>query len=503
MAVKGFRRSFEPFKILTDAQVEVIQSGITQVLEKTGVAFNDERALKILAEAGCQVDKETQRVRIPEKVARECLAKCPSHFPVKARDEENNWDLGNPDISYFIASCALNTVDLDTWRQRPPTRKEFYDFMKLLDALPNMHGLPSFPWYGFAKVPQAMCLVESAAAKIRMSSKVQMEGSVLGNDIWNIKMAKATGQDMLQLVNPAAPLTQSQDVVTKILLYAEQDMPYHFASGPVPGATGPATLAGTVISCSVEHISGMVLSQLVKPGSRVWSGNMCLVQNMRTGSPMFGQVGNFLLDVAFLQVWRKYQIPSWSIIPAWGDSKQIDYQSAYETAMSATVAALAGASMIWFQGGISQQLSLHPLKAVLDDDVAGMIGRFLEGVEVNDETMALDLIDEVGPIPGNFLTTAHTRKWWKKEQYLPRAADHGSYADFFKGGSKTILQRAQEQMDAILTTHNPAPLSASQEQAVEDILKEAREFYRKKGMISDEEWTLYQEDINSPDYPYA
>ena len=218
---------------------------------------------------------------------------------------------------------------------------------------------------------------------------------------------------------------------------------------------------------------------------------------------MFGQVGNFLLDVAFLQVWRKYQIPSWSIIPAWGDSKQIDYQSAYETAMSATVASLAGASMIWFQGGISQQLSLHPIKAVLDDDVAGMIGRFLEGVEVNDETMALDLINEVGPIPGNFLTTAHTRKWWKKEQYIPRAADHGSYADFFKGGSKTILQRAQEQMEEILATHKPAPLSTSQEQAVEDILKEAREFYRKRGLISDEEWTLYQEDINSPNYPYA
>ena len=256
MAVKGFRRSFEPFKILTDAQVEAIQSGISQVLEKTGVAFNDERALKILAEAGCQVDSETQRVRIPEKVARECLAKCPSHFPVKARDQENNWDLGNPDITYFVASCALNTVDLDTWRPRPPTRKEFYDFMKLLDALPNTHGLPSFPWYGFAKVPQAMCLVESAAAKIRMSSKVQLEGSVLGNDIWNIRMAKATGQDMLQLVNPAAPLTQSEDVVTKILLYAEEDMPYHFASGPVPGATGPATLAGTIISLQCRAYLG-------------------------------------------------------------------------------------------------------------------------------------------------------------------------------------------------------------------------------------------------------
>jgi trimethylamine---corrinoid protein Co-methyltransferase len=503
MAIKGFPRGFEPFKILTDAQVEAIQAGIFQVLEKTGAAFPDERALKILAEGGCQVDFKDQRVRFPAKVVQDCLSKCPSHFPVKARDPENNWDLGNPAVTYFMASCALNTIDLDTWQPRPPTRKEFYDFMILLDALPNVHGLPCFPWYGFARVPQALCLVESCAAKMRVSNKVQMEGSVMDNDIWNIRMAKATGQDLLQLVNPAAPLTYGEGVVTNILRYTEEGMPFHFASGPVPGATGPASIAGSVISCSVEHIAGMVLAQIVKPGARVWSGNMTLVQNMRTGSPMFGQVANSLLDAAFQQVWRKFRIPTWSIIPAWTDSKQIDYQAGYEMAMSAVLAAIYGTSMVWFQGGLSQQLSMHPVKAVIDDDAAGMIGRFLQGVAVTDESMAVNLIDQVGPIPGNFLVTAHTRDWWAKEQYIPKVADHASYAEFFKKGSKTILQRGKERMDEILSTYKPPLLPSAQEKAIEDILKEAREFYKKKGMISDEEWKVYQEDLNSPNYPYA
>ncbi|MHC4092983.1 MAG: trimethylamine methyltransferase family protein [Planctomycetota bacterium] len=503
MAINGFKRSFDTFEVLTAGQVEQIQGGIEQALEKTGVAFNDQRALKLLAEGGCDVDFVTERVRFPTNLVRDYMAKCPSQFPVKAREAENDWDLGDPQTTYFIASCASNTIDLDTFKPRQPTRKEFYDFMKLLDALPNVHGLPSFPWFGFARVPQAMCLVESCAAKVRLSSKVQMEGSVHDNEIWNIKMGQATGQDILQLLNPAAPLTYAEDVVTKIMRYTEEDMPFHIASGPVPGATGPATVAGSVISCSVEHISAMVFAQMLKPGARVWSGNMVLGQNMRTGSPMFGQVANFLLDAAFQQVWREYQIPSWSIIPAWTDSKQIDYQAAYETSMPALLAALCGASTVWFQGGISQQLSLHPVKAVIDDDVAGMIGRMLEGVTVDDETMALDLIDEVGPIPGNFLITAHTRKWWKKEQYLAQVADHGSYADFFKEGSKTIIQRAQEKMDDMLATHKPSPLPALQEQAVEEILTEARQHYRESGLISDDEWELYQEDLNSPDYPFA
>lgn len=503
MAIKGFRRKFSPLEVLEKGEISSIKAGVLQVLNKTGVAFHDQRALTLLADNGCKVDFDTHRVRFPESLIHDCLKRCPSSFPVKARDPENNWLLGDQQTTYFVASGAMNTIDLDSLRPRQPTRKEFYDFMKLLDALPTVHGLPAFPWYGFAKVPQVMCLLESAAAKMRMTTKVFMEGSVHDNDLWTIRMAEATGQDILQLVNPGAPLTQSEEVVTKIFRYTEKGMPFHFASGPIIGATAPATLAGALISCSVEHISGIVLTQLIKPEARVWSGNMVFAQNMRTGSPMFGQVANSLLDAAFHQLWREYGVPSWSIAAAWSDSKQIDYQAAYETSTSAVYAALAGASMVRFQGGVAQQLSLHPVKAVLDDDVAGMIGRFLAGIEVNEDTAAIDLIENVGPIPGNFLTTAHTRQWWKREQYLPKTADHGSYADFFNEGEKAVLQRALERMGQILDSHKPTPLSPSQEETIEEILREARAYYRKKGLISDDEWSLYREDLNSPDYPYA
>ena len=132
-----------------------------------------------------------------------------------------------------------------------------------------------------------------------------------------------------------------------------------------------------------------------------------------------------------------------------------------------------------------------------------MVGRFLQGVDVNEETLAVDIIHAVGPIPGMFLNQAHTRKWWKREQFLPKVADRLTPPEWVKAGKKSILDHGRERMEEILATHKPTLLSPQQEQTIEDILKDARQYYRKKGMISDEEWTLYQKDLGSPNYPYA
>jgi trimethylamine--corrinoid protein Co-methyltransferase len=171
--------------------------------------------------------------------------------------------------------------------------------------------------------------------------------------------------------------------------------------------------------------------------------------------------------------------------------------------MAAILCATAGANYLLFQCGFTAQLATHPVKAILDDDIAGMVGRFLRGVDVNDETLAVDIINEVGPIPGMFLNQAHTRKWWKKEQFIPEIADRLPYLEWVKTGKKTIIDHARDRMEEIVSTHKPASITPQQEQALEDILKDAREYYRKKGLITEEEWKVYQEDINSPNYPYA
>ncbi|MBN1507170.1 MAG: trimethylamine methyltransferase family protein, partial [Sedimentisphaerales bacterium] len=136
-----------------------------------------------------------------------------------------------------------------------------------------------------------------------------------------------------------------------------------------------------------------------------------------------------------------------------------------------------------------------------DDDIAGMMGRFMQGVEVTDETLAIELINQVGYAP-DFFDEEHTKKWWQLEQYVPRSADRLTYPEWLAQGKKSALDYAKERMENILATHEPMRLSREQEQIVQDVLKEARDFYRKKGMISNAEWTVYQKVMGSSHHPY-
>ncbi len=278
--------------MLTEGQVEVIHAASLEVLWRTGVTVSHKKAEALLGEHGCKVDPSNDRVRFPSTLVEECIAACPGRFQLKARESKNDWDLGDPEATYLIPSQGLNMLDLETWRPRRPTRKEFYDLVTIMDALPTVDGSTNFPWYGFDKVPEAMALLESNAAKIRNTTKPQVEGSVLDNYRWNIEMAQATNQDLINLTNPGAPLTLSDETVEKILYFSNVDMPFFITSGPVGGATGPATIAGLLVQNNAEFLSGAILAQLNRPGTRIICNNMAMLQDMRTGAPGFAQAGN-------------------------------------------------------------------------------------------------------------------------------------------------------------------------------------------------------------------
>jgi trimethylamine--corrinoid protein Co-methyltransferase len=195
------------------------------------------------------------------------------------------------------------------------------------------------------------------------------------------------------------------------------------------------------------------------------------------------------------QMLRKYQIPSCPGSGFTSTSKKIDYQTAYEKSLGALISALSGANLQIFQGGSSAELLYHPVLSILDDDVAGWIGRFLEGVTVTDDTLAIDLINQVGPIPGHYLGTSHTREWWRREQWLPQSADLEAYPVWIRSGKKDALALAKERMEEILATHKPSPLTPDQERAIDSILQEARGYYRKRNLISDAEWSSYSRTL--------
>ena len=212
----GFERNFSPLKILTEEQIETIHKGTLEVLEKTGVRIEHEKALKLLEKNDCYVDHNDFRVRIPPGLVEESLAKCPSSFRVKARNPKNDMIYGGNTL-YCTTAPGMQTVDLDTWEPRPPTRKEYYDAVTVLDALENIHCMGAYtPWFGYEGLPPAMCIPEGFAARVRNSSKRLREGYSNNSEISTIQMAKAVGADVVVSSMASPPLTYYKDAVEAV-----------------------------------------------------------------------------------------------------------------------------------------------------------------------------------------------------------------------------------------------------------------------------------------------
>ena len=481
--MNGFIRNFRPLTILTEEQIETIHRGTLDVLQRTGLRIEHKKALKLLEKNGCKVDYEYNRVRFPPKLVEESLRKCPRSFRIQARNPKN--DLIADEKNLIVTTFpGMQTVDLDTWEPRTATRQEYYDGVTILDALDNLHYISNYtPYFGYEGIPPAMCIPEGFAARARNSTKVLKTATSNDSEIFTINIAKAVGSDIIVVITPAPPLTYYTNTVEAIYRGVEADFPLHITNGDIMGGTAPATIAGSSLTANAELIGGIVQAQLIKPGAKILVTNFVLPQNMRSGIPAFGAIECALSSAIFCQYFGGLGVPTQisSVGPV--SSKRIDIQCGYEKAMLGILAAVYGANVIYLVGGIFGELTFHPVQAIIDNDIAGMIGRFLQGVQVDEETLALDLINQVGPIPGLYLDKEHTRTWWKREHFLPKVADRLSFPEWMESGKKSALDYARERMEEILATHKPEPLTPKQEEDVARILEEARQYYRSNGLM--------------------
>jgi trimethylamine--corrinoid protein Co-methyltransferase len=487
----GFTRNIKPLELLTEEEMDSIHRGALYVMQKTGMRIEHEGILKLFKDNGCQVDPEAKRVRFPPGLIEDCLRTCPSHFLLKARNREQDLMIGGNSV-YFMQGMGMRYVDLDSWETRPATAQEHKEAMIVADALPNIHLAEGYEIYtDRLGVPPIMAMLENLASGMRYSSKTQVAGNIQDCELFTIKMAKAVGTGLFPEIDSACPLTIYGAAIEATYRYLEEDIPIAPSVSTTMGSEGPATFAGTALMFTAMMMGWAVITQLIKPGAPFAFCHGMSPMDMRRGGPILGQVGDAFGNVIMNQLLRKYQIPSWPTGGWASNSKKIDYQTGYEKSMATLVSAMSGGHIHLFQGGSSIELLYNPVLSIMDDDVAGWIGRYIEGVCVNDETLAIDLINQVGPIPGHYLSTAHTREWWQKEQYLPAVADLEAYPVWVKSGKRDTIDLAKEKMEQILEDHKPIPLSPSEEQAIEEILVEAREYYRGRGIINDEEWAEY------------
>jgi len=480
---KGFKRNFEPIKILTDSQVEQIHAASLNVLEEVGFKYESKKCLKLLEEHGCRIDYETMVTKIPPGIVEWAINKTPSSFYVRARDEQKSVRFGGNTL-YFFNSAGARYVDIDTGIVTMPTLEQNNLGVIVSDALDSVHAFPSYtPYFEIEGVPPVMSCPVSCAQRHRFSSKPSRGAQPTDSFIWETQIALACGAQLMGCVEGAAPLSLAEDPCNAAFYYLEAGFPIYIASGSIMGGSHPVTIAGASVSHNAELLAIIVLLQCIKPGCGIIANNFVSAMNMSTGNLNFGTAAIALHQMAYNQIWHSlYKIPINNTGSAFSNAKFIDYQLGAEKLPLATASALSGANLIVLHGGVTAELAYNPILAIIDDDIANTIGRIVEGFDVNDNTIDPDVIKNVGST-GTFLNSKQTRTMWKTEDYMPKIFDKTSYQEWINTGKKTVVDKAKERYEEIISTHKPLQITASQDSRIDRILKEATQYYKKKGLI--------------------
>jgi trimethylamine--corrinoid protein Co-methyltransferase len=473
---------FRPeLRVLSDEQVYEIHQAALEILWNTGVLVKAPAARDLLRRAGAWVDDETMLCRIPGYIVEKALEQAPSSFTIYARNPRNNVRVSTRSLHYEPMIGRLNCYDYVTGTTHRTTLEDVGHLVRLADALPSYHLLHSgaiMPQID--GVPIRATHVYGYLKSVRNSSKVVKATSrerVLAEDCLRMVAVLAGGEDELRRKpftfttdNPVAPLHHDRDQTEGVLEFTKYGLPIDVTSEPQAGATSPVTLAGLLAQQTADVISGITIIQLSNPGNPVWYGTCGSIMDMRVGRIAIGAIEMGLINVASAQIAHFYDIPCRGTASA-TDSKLLDFQAGYEKATVLTMAALGGVNKIFYPGTMEGALTISKESLVLDDEIIGELYHVLEGVDVNEKTLALDVIDRVGP-GGHFLSQRHTMQFLEGEHFLPSLSDRQTREKWEEAGSKEMADHAHERMERILAEHQVDPLPAEVGAELERIVRE-------------------------------
>jgi trimethylamine--corrinoid protein Co-methyltransferase len=314
-------------------------------------------------------------------------------------------------------------------------------------------------------------LVVTAVDKEGLADQYQMACEVLGGPE---EFAKTPL--FVVYIEPSSPLTNSIEAVEKILYAAQTGIPAIYTPCIMAGGTGPVTLAGTMVQALAEYLTGVVLAQLKRRGAGVIMGGVNSPMDMATSILSYGAPELALIGAAMTDVAKWLGVPMFSTAGC-SDSKVLDEQAAIEATLSIMVAALSGANLIHDVGYLESGLLGSFDMLVMSDEVIGMAKRILEGVKVTPETLAVHVIEKVGP-GGHYLTQEHTRTHFKTETWLPRLIDRQMRRPWESSGESTMAQRVRSKVKEILERHEPVPIPTDVEARLRELVTQAEERHR-------------------------
>ena len=460
------------YQPLPEEQIKQIHQASLTVLERTGIHVENEEALALYRQGGARVDGN--RVYIPPAMVEEALKQVPSKVLLAGRDPDQDVMLEGKRV--YAGTGGSPTVVLDPGADtvRPGTLRDLVDFARLADALEHCDFIV-IPLY-LTDVPEEDVPVNRFYACLANSTKHVMGGvgSVKGaREVIEMGTMIAGSLEALQerpFISAitswmVSPLHLDTGVTDILIEWCKHGLPVALSSAPMAGSTSPVTLAGSLVQLNAEQLSGIVLTQLVRPGALVLAGYIPGVADMRTGGYLGGAVEFGMMQAAAAQLAHFYQVPIYCS-GGMTDAKLPDAQAGYEKMATLLLAAMGGCNYIHHAFGMVTNMSAASLEqAVIDDEIVGMAMRVLRGIEVTEDSMAVDAIHRVGP-GGHYLMDAHTVQFMRSELFYSPLADRQNRAMWEEAGRKDTRARAIARVERLLQEHQVPGLPSEVDVAV-------------------------------------
>ncbi len=445
------------FKPLTEESVAKVHQTAMRVIEEIGFEVNSETALGLFSKAGAWVDRQERRVRIPQEMALELINEAPSDVRLCGQDKKHDIFLGGNRVYAGTGGTALYIYEPATDNRRSATLEDLKRIAKLVDRLDNIHlfMLPTYP----SELPTEQVDVNRFFAGLDNSAKHIMGGVYTLDGVKQvIRMAEIVAgsaealrqRPLISMITCSiSPMKMDAHYGDLVVAIAESGIPVVCPAEPLCGATSPVTLAGNLVIQTVDSLMGVMLTQIANPGTPVIFGSVATSTDLRNLNYLAGSVEMGLINAAGAQMAQFYKLPFYAT-GGMTDSKALDAQSGYESALTSLLCALAGANFIHDAAGLMEfAMTVCYEKFVIDNEILGMVMRAVEGIRVDDDTLAFDLIKQVGP-GGNFVAAKHTRNHMRSEHYQPSLSDRKNREEWETEGKRAIWEKAAKMVPQII-----------------------------------------------------
>jgi len=446
-------------RLLEDELIDRIVDEAREILGEMGVEIHNPEVLAMLGDHGARVDLISNHAWIGGDLVDTALASVPSSFSLYDIAGENALEMGGDAVHFTPGSAAINILDPESWTMRKPVTADYIRYARLVTGLEHVESQSTA--FIPADVPEGISdsyrlflsllycpkpVVTGAFTAAAFAVMRDLQVAVRGSE-------EALADRPLTIFSccPTSPVKWSDVTSQNTVDCARAMIPVEFVSMPLSGFMAPVTLVGTLIQHTAETLSGVIISQLARPGAPVLYGGSPAVFDIRYETTPMGAVETMMVDCAYSEIGKRLGMPTQAYISL-SDAKQLDAQAGFETSMGATLAALSGINSVSGPGMLDFESCQSLEKLVVDNEICGMSQRLLRGIEPRDDFPAIPLLQELLR-DKHLLIADHTRRHLHSEITFPGpVVDRANRSRWLEEGGLTLGERARTEVDRLVAS---------------------------------------------------